>query len=178
MSVFTNPANGAKEDAENYINALLALLGNENPVKVLEALPAFVDDMIDGLNDEQLRRPEAPGKWSILEVIQHLADSELVWAYRLRMIIAHDRPEITGYDQDLWAQRLGYNQCCLENTLAQLKLLRQINLRLLKGLSESDLKRAGYHNERGEESVERMISLYSGHDLAHRRQLMRIKAGL
>ena len=67
---------------------------------VLGRLIPELENLVDGLTGEELRRPEAPGKWSILEVIHHLADSELVWAYRLRLVLAEKQPEITGYDQD------------------------------------------------------------------------------
>ena len=58
----------------------------------------------------QLRQPERAGKWSIAQVLQHLADSDLVWGWRARLILAQDRPTITGYDQDLWAERLRYDE--------------------------------------------------------------------
>ncbi len=178
MSEFSNPASGAKEAAEQYTKAILSLLGDQNAMAVLEELPEFVDSLVAGLSEPQLRLPEAEGKWSVVEVLQHLADSELVWGYRLRMIVAHDRPEITGYDQDLWADRLHYQQVAAADAIAQLRVLRQTNLNFLKSLSPADLRRVGYHVERGEESVERMIPLYAGHDLAHRRQLLRIKSKL
>lgn len=114
----------------------------------------------------------------MIAVLRHLADSELVWAYRLRMVLAHDRPEITGYDQDLWANRLNYRSASLDETLEQLNVMRRANLRLVSSLSEPELKRVGYHIERGEESIEHMILLYAGHDLAHRRQLLRIKSDM
>ena len=178
MSIFTNPASGAKEDAIKYINALLNLLEGQDPLNVLQTMPAFVAEVVHGLSDAQLRRPEAPGKWSLVQVVQHLADSELVWAYRLRMILAQDRPEITGYDQDLWADRLNYQAADVNEALAQLKLLRQSNLRLLSSLDDAELARVGIHRERGEESLAHQLQLYAGHDLAHRRQLSRIRAGL
>ena len=58
-----------------------------------------------------LRRPEAPGKWSATEVVQHLADSELVLGFRMRMILTEDRPALQGYDQDRWAGTLRYARC-------------------------------------------------------------------
>lgn len=107
-------------------------------------------------------------------VLEHLADSELVWGYRLRKVLAEDRPELTGFDQDLWADRLGYDSADSEAALSMFAALRSANLRLLSRAPQGDLDRVGIHDERGEESVEHMIRLYAGHDLVHRRQLERI----
>ncbi|MFQ5649384.1 MAG: DinB family protein [bacterium] len=175
MSVFTNPAAAAKQEAEAYIAAILDTLADQEPLTVLEASPAVLDGGVAGLTKDVLRAPEAPGKWSMLETIQHLADSELVWAYRLRMVLAQDKPDITGYDQDLWAKRLNYQTSELSDALAQFKLLRAANLRLLRSLSAEELQRVGLHKERGEESVQHMMRLYAGHDLVHLRQLSRIR---
>ena len=123
----------------------------------------------------QLCAPESAGKWSMRQVLQHLADSELVWGYRLRMVLAHDRPQITGYDQDLWAERLGYDEVDPDHALNEFAMLRQSNLRLLSRASADDMNRVGVHAERGEESVAHMIRLYAGHDLLHLRQLERIR---
>ena len=118
------------------------------------------------------------GKWSIRMVAQHLADSELVWGWRLRMIFAQDRPPITGYDQDAWATRLRYNDVPIEHALDDFELLRGSNLRLLSRMPESDRARVGVHSERGEESVAHLMRLYAGHDVLHIAQIDRIKKGL
>ena len=178
MSVFTNPAGAAKENAEAYVKAVLELLGEQEPLSVLEGLVTSVTEQMRGLTDEQARQPEAEGKWSITEVIQHLADSELVWAYRLRMVLAQDKPVIVGYDQDNWAARLHYRRAVLAEALEQIRILRTANLRLLRSLSPAELQRAGVHNERGEETVAYMMRLYAGHDLVHLRQIARIRAKL
>ena len=111
-------------------------------------------------------------------MVQHLADSELVWGYRLRMVLAQDRPPITGYDQDLWAQRLDYAHADVGQAIADFQTLRTANLRLIDRATAADLQRVGVHAERGEESVEHMIRLYAGHDLLHLRQLERIRTTL
>jgi hypothetical protein len=108
-------------------------------------------------------------------VIAHLADSELVGAFRLRMILAHDTPALAPYDQDLWATRLKYEHADLEQSLERFSVLRRANLTLWATASSADLARVGVHGERGEESIERMRRLYAGHDLAHLRQLARIR---
>lgn len=174
MSIFTNPMTAAKEEADDYVAAVLALLGERDPLTVLEELPGWIERTVAGLSDEALRRPEASGKWSPLEVLQHLADSELVWAYRLRLVLSEDRAPLTGYDQDGWARALRYRDVSLDDARAQLDILRAANLRLVRSLGPAELARVGVHTERGEESVALMIRLYAGHDLVHRRQIERM----
>ena len=111
----------------------------------------------------------------MVEVIQHLADSDLVWAYRLRMVLAHEEPELGGYNQDLWANRLGYADVSVADAIEQLTVLRSANLRLLRTVPPAALLRAGIHLERGRETLDHMLRLYAGHDLVHVRQLERIK---
>jgi len=174
MSVFTNPANGAAEHAAAYVAAILDLLGSQDPLAVLRATPSALRRAIDGLSPEHLRKPERPGKWSIGQVLQHLADSDLVWGWRLRLILAQDRPPLTGYDQDLWAERLHYADADPAEALETFGVLRRGNLRLIERASPQDLQRVGVHVERGEESLEQHRRLYAGHDLMHLRQIDRI----
>ena len=178
MSVFTNPASAAGDQAKMYVAAVLGLLGDSDPMDVLRQTPSALARMLDELSKAQLGQPEAPGKWSMGEVLQHLADSELVWAYRLRMVLAHDRPRLEGYDQDLWAERLSYRDADPHEAVVRFSVLRGSNLRLLERSSEDDLRRVGVHQERGEESLEHLIRLYAGHDLVHLRQLDRIRRTL
>lgn len=174
---FSNPLNAAAANAQTYIASLLDLLGDLDPVSVQESLVDEVERAVAGLDDAALRRPEAPGKWSVLQVVQHLADTELVYGFRMRMILAHDVPEIQAYDQDTWTDRLRYNEVALADALAQLRVMRCANLRLVRSLSDRELDRFGIHEERGEESVRRIVQLIAAHDLVHRRQIERIKGG-
>jgi hypothetical protein len=178
VSVFTNPATGAAEHAAAYVPAVLALLGDRDPLPVLRDTPSALPRAIDGLSPGQLRAPERPGKWSIAQVLHHLADSEVVYAWRMRLILAHDRPPLTGYDQDLWAERLQYGQGDPRDALALFAVLRQANLRLVERASPADLRRVGVHAERGEESLHHLVRLYAGHDLLHLRQIERVRAAV
>ncbi|MGQ0563015.1 MAG: DinB family protein [Gemmatimonadota bacterium] len=175
MSVFTNPATANAEETATYVAALLELLGNRDPLDVLARTESELRRRTAGVTPAQLVQPDAPGKWSVRHVLQHLADSELVWGYRLRLVLAHERPPLSGYDQDAFAQRLHYEEADAEQALRDFDGLRGANLRLLRRASEEDLRRVGVHAERGEESLGHMMRLYAGHDLLHLRQIERIR---
>ena len=175
MSVFTNPASGSKAHADAYIEAVLGLVGDDQPMAILRSTDAALRRAVEGLGPEVTARPEAPGKWSIRQVLRHLADSEIVWGWRLRLVLAHDAPVLTGYDQDAWADRLGYAESDPVESLEEFAVLRRGTLRLLDRATPEDLERYGVHAERGRESVEHMIRLYAGHDRLHLRQVERIR---
>lgn len=176
MSVFTNPADGAPAAAAAYIEAVLGMLGDREARPVLAAAPAEFRDLVAGVDDGQLRRPESPGRWSVGQVLAHMVDSDLVWAWRLRMILAHHRPSLGGYDQDVWAHRLHYEDTDPRASLERFAQVREINLDLLDRTPEADFDRVGVHAERGEESVRHLMRLYAGHDLVHLAQVRRILA--
>jgi hypothetical protein len=173
---FSNPAGTAPAAASAYVRALLDLLGPRDPIEVLGELLPWLDQRIRGVGDATLRRPEKPGKWSTLEVIQHLADSDLVAGFRVRMVLSTDQPTLQGYDQDRWASEFRYREVTLRQALDQLRGLRIANLELWRHLTPAQLDRVGLHSERGAESVEHIIRLMAGHDLVHRRQIDRILA--
>jgi hypothetical protein len=172
--VETAPAMPIDKPGE-YAQGLLNRLADRDPLEVLAGLGAGVRKVFEGLPDTAIRQPEAPGKWSMIEVAQHLADSEIVVGFRLRMILAHDRPEITAYDQDLWAERLRYREAKLDEVLEQMEVLRAANLRIARRLTRDELDRFGVHAERGGESVGYLLRLVAGHDLVHLDQLARIR---
>jgi hypothetical protein len=178
MSIFSNPAAASADETAAYVNALLALIGDADPVAVLRGTPDAIRQFLDRVPRGIESRAEAPGKWSIRDVIQHFADSDLVGGFRLRMVLAHDRPVLTGYDQDRWASRLRYSEANVGDAFDQFAALRAANNRLWGRLTDADLRRVGRHGERGEESLEHMRRLYAAHDLLHLRQLERIRTAL
>src|SRR6476619_3061469 len=100
---FSNPAGSAASNAHAYREAVIALIGQRDPIDVLGELPEWIRLKLRNLDEVRLRRPEAPGKWSVMEVVAHLNDAELVHGHRTRMIVAEREPVIIGYDQDGWA---------------------------------------------------------------------------
>lgn len=175
MSVLTMPGSSTTTEAHAYTAALFDLVGESDPVVILSQTPAAVEALVTALSDDQLIQPEEPGKWSMRDVVQHLADVEIVGGMRLRLVLAQDRPPLTGIDQDLWASRLRYQDVAVRDALEQFTVLRRVNLRLWKEASPVDLERIGMHSERGEESLERLRRIYAGHDRAHLQQLERIR---
>jgi DinB superfamily len=171
---FANPAGAAATAAATYVRALLDLLGDQDPLEIAARQLTWLERRTTGLDDAMLRRPEAPGKWSAIEVIQHLADTEVVLAWRTRQILTVDRPEIQGYDQDAWARTLGYAAMPLDVALGQLRGVRAANLRLWRALTPADRARVGLHSERGPESLDLLIRMMGAHDLVHRRQIDRV----
>ena len=178
MSIYSNPASSTPDEIDVYVAGLLGLLGDQDPVRVLAGAPGAVTRLLETVPAALTVRAEAPGKWSIRDVVQHMADSELVAGFRLRMVLAHDRPRLTGYDQDLWANRLEYGNVDVRDALEQFTAVRKANVRIWARLTPADLLRIGIHGERGEESLERMRRLYAGHDILHLRQLERILAAV
>ena len=174
---FSNPAGAlAKAGAAAYTRALLDVLGSRDPIEVLGELVPWLTTRTAQLSDSTLRRAEAPGKWSVIEVIQHLADSDLVFGFRLRMILTEDRPALQAYDQDQWARTLEYREAELQLARDQLRSLRAVNLHVLRRVSSAELERVGLHSERGAESAEFLLRLMAAHDLVHRGQIDRILA--
>jgi hypothetical protein len=171
---FSNPSTNAVASAGAYVRALLDLLGDRDPLSIMGELLPWLDARIRGVTDSALRRPEAPGKWSVIQVIQHLADSDLVAGYRVRMMLTEDQPAISAYDQDQWARDFHYDAVPLDLALGQLRALRAANLHLWNRLTHAELERTGLHSERGPETVGHLIRLMGAHDLVHRAQIDRI----
>jgi hypothetical protein len=153
---------------------VLALVGDRDPIGVLRDTPGALARAVATLTPQQIKTPEMPGKWSIAAVLRHLADTDVVWGWRMRLILAQDRPAITGFDQDLWADRLDYANADPNESLETFAVLRRDNLRLIERATPADLQRVGVHAERGEESAGYLVRLYAGHDLMHLAQIDRI----
>jgi hypothetical protein len=176
---FANPAGpAARQGAAAYVKALVDLLGARDPPEVLARQDVAVRGALAGVSEAALRQPEAPGKWSLLQVVRHLVDTEVVYGYRVRLVVAEDHPRIPAYDQDRWATLLHYLEGSAADALDELACLRRMNLRFYRSLDEREVKRAGLHEERGEESVEKIVRMLAAHDLVHRRQLQRIRGAL
>lgn len=159
-------------DALAYQRLLLGALGDDDPAEVQAAGPANARALVVEAGPHLRTRP-APREWSVLLCLAHIADAELVMAGRYRWVLAHDRPELIGYDQDLWVDNLHGDDEDPEALLAQYASLRAGNVALWRGSSAADRARVGVHRERGEESFELMFRMLAGHDRVHLAQARR-----
>ncbi len=171
---FANLSGEGSDAAAAYVASLLALLGDQEPLAVLAATPAWCAAAVRGVGASDLSRAEAPGKWSVAGVLQHLADSEGVNGHRIRLMLVEDTPSIAAYDQDAWARAFDYGSADATAALRDFTATRAANLRLWQSLDATALARGGVHAERGVETVGHLLRLLAAHDLVHRRQIERI----
>jgi hypothetical protein len=153
-------------EAEAYRRYLLGALGEDDPAAAQAATPALVRQLLDDAAGD-LRTSPAPGEWSVVELIGHMVDSELVSAARYRWILAQDEPDLVGYDQDMWVSALRHRDDDPKRLLAQFEALRAANLELWQRSTPTQRARVGIHRERGRESFDLLFRLLAGHDRVH-----------
>lgn len=158
-----------------FTAGILELLGDQDPLPILEALVPWLRDELETLDDDLLRQRPAPERWSVADVILHLTDHELVYRYRLRRMVAEPGYPLSAYDGNQWSVALRYADASVPHALDELEALRKANLAWLRTLDREERFRWGIHEERGEESVERVVRILAAHDLAHRGQIERIR---
>lgn len=163
------------ETFAEYAQRLRGYLGSKDAVQSMQETPAIFSGLLEGADEQVLRDPPAPGKWSVAEILAHLADAELVSGFRFRAILgADDGVPIPAYDQDRWAAAGNYRAAPPAASLKSFLALREMNLRLLKSLPPHAWDKYGIHSERGRESLRDLAQLVAGHDLNHLLQVRRI----
>jgi len=165
-----------QETPQEYRKRMLDRLRGQNPLKLQAEASKKLERLLKGVPSGKLRKRPAPMKWSISEIVAHLADTELVAGFRIRMILGDPGTPVAAFDQDVWAVALHYDKRNARDSLAQFRTLRDANLKLYKSLSKEQWKHHGLHFERGEESVETIVQMMAGHDLNHIGQIERILA--
>src|SRR5687767_7082209 len=141
--------------------------GYEEVARSLEGFPA------DSLSAHPL-----PGKWSAREIVQHLADSEMNSAIRLRKLLTEENPQIQGYDQEDYARRLRYNERDIAPALDALRGARAATGQLLDSMTDGDWAREGTHTESGRYTAEDWLRIYAAHAHNHAAQIQRLREAL
>jgi hypothetical protein len=131
--------------------------------------------VLTGVYGEEEDFAPAPGKWSVRQIVAHLADAEMVGAHRFRQVIAEDNPTLIAYNQDAWTANLDYARRKPKQSLETFRRIRAENYELLKGLPESAFERAGNHSENGRMTLRQLLEGYAGHAETHARQLQEIR---
>lgn len=160
-----------QETAQEYKHRIFTYVADNEPLKVQSATARKLERLVSRASASKLRKPPAPGKWSVAEILAHLADAELVFGYRIRTILGAPGAPIQGFDQDKWARAMNYGKSDPRKSLQRFAAFRKANLDLLKSLSPAQRKYHGMHSERGEESIETIARLCAGHDINHLRQI-------
>jgi uncharacterized damage-inducible protein DinB len=131
---------------------------------------------VSGVSETVLQRRPAPGKWSIHEIVGHLADAEVIFAYRFRQVLADKDPRFAPIDQDAWTEHLGYTEAAIPELIAQFGVNRFHNLRLLRRAGPEAFSKSGFHPERNRQvTLEDMLEYWVAHGTNHLAQIERLK---
>jgi hypothetical protein len=160
------------ETFARYRERVLALLGSLDPVKVQKATPAKLARYVEGVPRRALLRRPEPDKWCVLEILGHLADAELAYGWRLRLVLARSGTPLQWFDESDWASRFHYTKRRADALLRQFQTLRENNLALLSGVPRSEWSACfGMHEKRGRQTVMDFVTMEAAHDLNHLRQI-------
>ena len=155
-------------EPEAYQQALLDLLGDRDAQDVLATTPEEFEVVTAELDLAVLQKRPEPNEWSAEEILGHVFDAEVVYAFRWRITLAQDGVRYPGYDQDAWTH---LPRPSFPELLGAFASLRRANVWLIEEVPSSEYQKTGIHEERGPESFEMAVRLLAGHDLAHVKQL-------
>src|ERR1044072_3821192 len=161
----------SSESVSEYKTRIFSYVTGEDPLLLQAKAPDILTSLVEGLSSEDLGRRPAPLKWSIREIVAHLADDELVGAYRMRLILSSPGTVIQAFDQDVWARTGRYGTADVKESLVLYRVLRHQNLKLLHSLNSEEWDMFGVHAERGVESLRDIAMYFAGHEINHFRQI-------
>jgi DinB superfamily len=153
-----------KERIENY-------LGTMDPIEVLESTSARLEALVARLENQQR---QLQGQWTAIEILAHLAESEIVYGYRIRKALNASGTAIEATDQNVWVENAGYLQKNPQLALSLFHTVRKANISFLKSLTAQQLEHFGIHSERGKESIAQMARMIAGHDINHLQQMEKL----
>ncbi len=164
------------ETIAQYSARIAGYVKGKEPLAVQSETAGTLASLIAGLPNETLSQAKLPGKWSLAEILAHLADAELVSTWRYRQMIENNGGPLASFDQLLWARLGGYAEADPRGSLATFKALRQANLAMFQRLTPAEWERFGVHAERGKMTLLDLATQIAGHDLNHLAQVKQILA--
>jgi uncharacterized damage-inducible protein DinB len=162
------------ETAQQYTQRILAHAQGQDPIKTQSATNKKMARLIKGVPIAKLRKRPAPDKWSVAEIVAHLADVEIVIGWRMRSVLGAPGTPVQAFDQNAWVVAGHYEKRDPRKSIELHRTVREANLALLKSLSPEQWKHYGQHAERGQESIEHIVRMIAGHDINHLGQIERI----
>ena len=157
-------------------NPYASYLNEADPVSVLEQTAKRLRTLTTPLGEGQIESAPAPGKWSIREIVAHLADCEIVFGFRLRQILSLSGPELQPFDQEAWSER--YSAYSFQSALVVFEALRGWNADLIRATSTIDRARPAHHPEHGPLTFWTIVETMAGHDINHLQRLENTLAGI
>ena len=151
------------------MNPYASHLADRDPLPVIAATPQRLAAQLDRLGQDGMERPYAPGKWNTRQILCHLADTELVFAFRLRQALAEDHHVVQPMDQDKWAAN--YDAYGARAALEVFTAVRKWNLALLAVVPPAVMSKPVTHPERGQLTFRVLVEIMAGHDLNHLKQM-------
>lgn len=162
------------ETVEQYISRILGYVEGQDALKVQRSTAAKLKKAIQGLTLRQLKWRPDPAKWSIAEVLAHLADTEIAGSWRMRSVIGENGVTTQPFDQDAWASVFNYAARNPHRSLETFRVLRENNLAMLKEIPREAWDHYGMHLERGKETLAHIVRMFAGHDTNHLLQVEKI----
>jgi hypothetical protein len=166
-----------RETPQQYTQRIVGHMAGKQPLAVQAATAKKLEGLIKGVSTGKLRKRPAPDKWSVSEILAHLAEAEIVGAFRMRLILGAPGTPIAAFDQNAWVISGHYEKRDPRKSVEQFRVVREANLALLKSLTPAQWKHYGMHAERGQETIEHIVRMFAGHDINHLQQIERILAG-
>ena len=166
-----------QETPEQYIKRILGYVEGKDPLRVQRETPKKLQTLIKPLSKKQLTQRPEPGRWSVGEILAHLADAELVGGWRMRLILGNNGVSLQPFDQDVWADTFAYARRDPAASLETFRVLRESNLGMLKAVPKNLWGNYGMLQERGKETTSHIVSMFAGHDLNHLGQIEKIRKG-
>jgi len=160
-----------QETPAQYTRRILGYQKGKRPLTILARTPRTIARLIARAPRRALTVPPGPGRWSVAAIIAHLADTELVIGFRMRIVLGSNGTRIQAFDQDVWATNFRYDLLDIRESLEAFRVQREGNLRLLRRLPAGMWQYYGMHDERGKETIARMTQMSAGHDLNHLKQI-------
>lgn len=162
------------ETPQQYTQRVLSHVAGKQPLAIQSATAKKIERLIRSVPRAKLGKRPAPDKWSVSEILAHLADAEIVAGFRMRLILGAPPAPIAAFNQDAWATSGHYEKRDPRKSLEQFRALRDANLALLGSLTADQWKHYGIHSERGQESIEHIAKMFAGHDINHLQQIEKI----